>query len=324
MEFERSSVPVERILAEDTLFKISTGAASAELVASIRLIGLLNPPIIIARSGGFRIVSGFKRITALRQLGVSSIPVRLLDPGTEVENCIRIAIIENSSQRSLNLVEQANAVGLLATFITDARQVADAACSVGLSVNTGMAKKLKKLAAMEDTLKTGVLDGTIALPVAIQIHDMKDAAATQTLGALLKELGLSLNRQREMLEWIASICRRDDISVSQLLASEEIANCLRDPNLDRRQKGQLVRKYLKTTRYPTIQSHEKRFDDIVKKLTLAKGTFLTPPPHFESPSYCLRFEFSSYDELLEKLKQFEKITKSELIASLWDDPGDFR
>lgn len=324
MEFERCSVPVERILAEDTLFKISTGGASAELVASIQLIGLLNPPIIIARPGGFRIVSGFKRIAALRQLGVSSIPVRLLNPGTEFENCIRIAIIDNSSQRSLNLVEQANAVGLLATYITDAQQLADVACSVGLSVNPGMANKLKKLAAMEDTLKTGVLEGTIALPVAIQVHDMKDATATQALGVLLKELGLSLNRQREMLEWIASICRRDDISVSQLLATEKIANCLRDPNLDRRQKGQLIRKYLKMCRYPTIQSYEKRFNDIVKKLPLAKGTCLTPPAHFESPSYCLRFEFSSFDELLEKLKEFEKITKSEILKSLWGDPGDSR
>jgi ParB family transcriptional regulator, chromosome partitioning protein len=321
---EYSSVPIEQILAKDTLFKISTGSASAELVASIRLIGLLNPPILIACSGDFRIVSGFKRIAALRQLGISSIPARLLDPGTPVENCIRIAIIENSSQRSLNLVEQANAIGLLATFCTDAQQLADAACSAGLSVNPGMAEKLNKLAGMEAPLKAGVLDGTVALPVAIQIHDMKDAATTQAIGTLLKHLGLSLNRQREILEWIVSICRRDAISVAQLLMTEEIVNCMQDTNMDRRQKGQLIRKCLKTRRYPTIQSYENRFDGIVKKLKLAKGTSLIPPPHFENPSYGLRFEFRNYHELLRKLKEFEKIIKSEILKSLWDDPSDFR
>jgi ParB family chromosome partitioning protein len=321
MEY-RGSVPVERILAEDTMFKISTGAASAGLVESIRLVGLLNPPILIECSGGFRIVSGFKRIATLRQLDIGSMPARLLDPTTTVERCIRIAIIENSSQRQLNLVEQANAIGLLATFCVDAQQLVDTACSAGLSVNPDMAGKLKKLADMEAPLKKGVLGGTIALPVAIQIHDMKDAVDRQTIGTLLKELGLSLNRQREMLEWIVSISRRDDISVTQLLMTEEIVNWMQDPNRDRRQKGQLVRKYLKTRRYPTIQSYEKRFDDIVKKLKLAKGTFLIPPPHFESPSYGLRFEFRDYHELLRKLKEFEKITKSEILKSLWNDPDD--
>jgi hypothetical protein len=123
MEFEHRSVPVERILSEDTLFKISTGKTSEALVASIRLVGLLNPPILIACAGGFRIVSGFKRIAAMRQLNSNDIPARLLNPGAAAEYCIRIAIIENSSQRSLNLVEQANAVGLLATFHADSRLV---------------------------------------------------------------------------------------------------------------------------------------------------------------------------------------------------------
>ena len=319
-----SSVPVERILVEDSFFKISTGAVPDELVASIRLFGLLTPPIIIERPNGFRIVSGFKRVDALRQLGNNNIPARLLDPDTTVENCIRIAIIENSSQRSLNLVEQANAVALLSTSLAGTRQLADAACSVGVSVNPGMAEKLKKLAAMEDTLKTGVLDGTIALPVAIQIQAMADPVATVALGQLLKELKLSLNRQREILEWIVSICRRDDVTVSQLLASEKIANCLLDPKLDRRQKGQMIRKYLRTSRYPTIQAHEKRFDGIVKKLALAKGTVLTAPPHFESPNYSLRFEFGSYDELRQRLEEFEKIVESEALKPIWDDPGDSR
>jgi ParB family chromosome partitioning protein len=322
MEFERNSVPVERIIAEDTRFKVSTGSASTELMASIQLVGLLNPPILIPCSGGFRIVSGFKRIAALRQLGVGSISARLLDPGTPVESCIRIAIIENTSQRSLNLVEQANAVGLLATLLANTQKLADAACSVGLSVNPNMAEKLKKLAGMDDILKAGVLDGSIAFPVAIQIGDMKDPISAQALGALLKELGLSLNRQREMMEWIISICRRDDVSVIQLLTSSAIVNCLQEPNLDRRQKGQWIRKYLKTRRYPAIQAHEKRFGDIVQRLSLAKGTFLDAPAHFESPTYSLRFEFSSRHELRNKLQELEKIIHSNILESLWGDPTD--
>jgi hypothetical protein len=127
-----------------------------------------------------------------------------------------------------------------------------------------------------------------------------------------------------MLEWITSICRRDDVTVSQLLATEEIANCLLDSGLDRRQRGQMIRIYLKTCRYPAIQAYEKRFDGIVKKLALAKGTVLGAPPNFESPNYSLRFEFGSYDELRKKLEEFEKIIESETLKSIWNTPGDSR
>jgi ParB family transcriptional regulator, chromosome partitioning protein len=320
MEFKPGTIPIERILTEDTMFKISTGNASAELVESIRLIGLLNPPILIACGAGLRIVSGFKRIAALQQIGIGRVSARILDPATAIDCCIRIAIIENSSQRSLNLLEQAHAIALLAMCYTDAHQLADAACSAGLSVNVGMADKLKKLAGMASLLKMGVLAGTIALPVAIQLHDMNDEETTLAIGTLLQDLGLSLNRQRELLEWIVAICRRDDITASQLLETEEIDFCMQDIDADRRQKGQSIRKYLKSRRYPTIQHHENLFAAIVNKLKLTKGTLLIAPLHFESPAYSLKFEFKNDHELNQRLNEFERIVKSGVLQSLWDDP----
>jgi hypothetical protein len=324
MEYKQDTVPVERILTEDTMFKISTGTASAELVASIRLVGLINPPIVIAYSDGFRIVSGFKRIAALQQMGIDHIPVRILDPATKTDCCIRIAIVENSTQRSLNLLEQAQVVALLATCYTDIHQLADAACATGLSVNADMAKKLSKVAVMAPLLKMGVLDGTIAMPVAILLHDMNDGEVASAIGTLLKELGLSLNRQRELLEWITAICRRDDITVSELLAAEEISRCVQDTNTDRRQRGLQIRNYLRTRRYPTIQHHENMFAGLVNKLKLKRGTLLMAPKYFESPVYSLKFEFKHEHELHQKLDEFKRIVKSGALQSLWDDCDDSR
>jgi ParB family chromosome partitioning protein len=319
MEYKPGTVPIERILTEDTKFRISTGAASAELVASIRLVGLINPPILIGCSDGFRIVSGFKRVAALRQIGIDRIQARILDSATKMDGCIRLAIIENSTQRPLNLLEQAHAIALLATGHTDPHQLADAACSAGLSVNAEMADKLNRLASMAPLLKLGVLNGTIALPVAMQLHGMKDGEVALAIGTLLKELGLSLNRQRELLEWIIAICRRDDITVSQLLEVEEIRRCMLDANTDRRQKGQLIRNYLRARRYPTIQRHENLFAGIVNQLRLKKGTLLIAPQHFESPAYSLKFEFKNNHELHQKLDEFKRIVKSGALQSLWDD-----
>ena len=171
--------------------------------------------------------------------------------------------------------------------------------------------------ALDPLLKSGVLDGAIALPVALQLHEWRDSAAVRALGTLLMELGLSLNRQREMLEWIVSICRRDDLTPLQLVMSKDIEKIRRNMELDRRQKAQIIRDYLKKRRYPTIADIEKRFSDIVRKLKLESGTSLIPPPHFESPTYSLKFEFNNQSEMSEKLKEFEQVVKSEKLAALW-------
>jgi len=322
MEFEHRFVPFERIDTEDTLFRISTGSVSAGLVESIQQIGLLNPPILIRCPKGYRIVSGFKRISACRKTGAGGLAVRILDPAAAIERCIQIAIADNTSQRSLNLVEQAHAVALLSSVCTGYTQLAEAANLAGLSINPDMAAKLKSLAQMDPLLKSGVLDGSIALPVALQLHEMDDAAAVQAVGSLLRELGISLNRQREMLEWIISICRRDDMAPAQLLAADGIVDLRRNKDLDRRQKGQLIRTYLKKRRYPTILRYERRFAAIIHRLKLTQGTCLIAPQHFESPTYSLKFEFKNQSELSAKLKEFENIVKSDKLAALWSELDD--
>jgi len=319
MEYRCGLVPLDRIHSEDTQFKISTGAVSAALVESIKQIGLLNPPALLASSSGYRIVSGFKRIEACRKIAIGSIVARFLDPVASLERCIQIAIVDNTSQRPLNLVEQAHAVALLSSFYSDSTQLVSAANFVGLSINRDLADKLRKLAEMDPQLKLGVLDGSIALPVAIHLNDMNDVAAARALGILLRELGLSLNRQREILEWAVSICRRDHIAPTELLAAEDIVRCRQDKDLDRRQKGQLIREYLKKHRYPTILRYEQRFANTVHRLKLSHGTSLIAPPHFESSIYGLKFDFKNQRELADKLQEMEKIVKSEILQIFWDD-----
>ncbi len=319
MEFKLSTIAIERINTYDTRFKISTGAASAALVDSIKHLGLINPPILSALNDGYRIISGFKRIEAWRQVSADGITARIVDPCASLERCIHIAIMDNSLQRSLNIVEQAHAVALLALLSYDSHKLPEVARTVGLAVNQAMAAKLKILAGMDQLLKSGVLDGSIALPVALQLHELQDTDASEALAVLMRELGLSLNRQREIMEWVVSICRRDDIVPRKLLAADEIVRCRQNKDLDRRQKTQLIRDYLKRRRFPTITGYERRFEETVQRLKLAKGTCLIPPPHFESATYCLRFEFRDQKELSIRLQEIEKMAKSEIMQKFWDD-----
>jgi ParB family transcriptional regulator, chromosome partitioning protein len=319
MEFNYQPVRLDRINTGNTQFRISTGAASAELVASIGQVGLINPPILKEEIDGYNIVSGFKRIEACRQLKMAEVFARILDAGLEMDRCIQIAIADNSSHRALNIIEQSRAVELLSGYHAGLGQLVSAAESAGLSINPDMAAKLRKLAVMNDLLKTGLLNGAIALPVALQLHDMDDPAFCGTLAQLLIELGLSLNRQREICEWIVAICRRDGMTAAQLLSINAIKSRLQNGDLDRRQKAQAIRNELKKIRYPNMVRFERRFSDIVEKLNLPKGTWLTAPQHFESPIYSLKLDFQCGQDLADKVTEIENLAQSKLLDTLWRD-----
>ena len=68
---------------------------------------------------------------------------------------------------------------------------------VPVVVNRELATKLMQVDQMPTALKEGLIAGCVALPIALRLHQMSDTEAGAALCALLNELDLSLNRQRE-------------------------------------------------------------------------------------------------------------------------------
>ena len=117
--YKYQNVRLSRIDIDDATFLISTSSDLEALLNSIRQFGLLNPPLLIPAGDKLVIVSGFQRIRACKMLGLDTITARMLDNDVERLKCIQWAIIDNTAQRQLNVVEQARALWLLATTITD-------------------------------------------------------------------------------------------------------------------------------------------------------------------------------------------------------------
>lgn len=319
MEFRYQSVRIDSIHCEDIRFKITAYADPTFLCQSIRQFGIINPPVLLEDTSGYRIVCGFNRLSACQQLKLTEIYCRILDADTPLDRCICMAIADNASRRSLNLIEQARAIALLGSCHPDMLELIDTANKLGLTVNKEMIGKLLQVDGMNGLMKTGIAQGSIALPVALQLQSISDASFSNELAALLLELDLSLNRQREMLDWIVSICRRDSIHPSQLLSIGSIQSIRTDHTIDRREKGRHLRDKLRKIRFPAITNHENRFAETVARLKLAKGTHLIAPQHFESPYFSLKFDFQNRQELSDKLREFDRLSKSNIIDSLWQD-----
>ncbi len=324
MEFNKTrfdSINIGELDLEDQRYRISTGGPSEAMVASIKLAGVVSPPIVFPRKlegPTFTVVSGFKRLIACRELGLKEAVVKIVPAKTTQSQLARIAIIDNMMHRDLNFVEQARMIRLLDPLHHDPAELCREANQLGIAVNVKMLEKLRSVNKMGVLLQDALIRGVIALPVALQIAEMDDGATADRVTTLLGRLGLGLNRQRELLEWLVGISRREAISIPSLLKEDEIEDILRDDDMDRGERGRRLRQCLKRRRYPELTEAENRFRRAVRAFKLEPGIQLHCPPHFEGQNYSLKIDFKHQQDLISKYRNLESVVTSTKMASLWD------
>lgn len=320
MEFKSAfeTVPIQKIDLNDCRYRLSTSGPSTSLVASVDALGVVTPPKIIPIKKSYSIVSGFKRIMACNQLGVKKTPAQILDPNLPSEQCIHTSIAENAFTRPLNLVEQSHAIRMLDSLYKDQARLCRAATFLGLRVNPEMVNKLRTVGEMHSVLQGALINGHVALPMALRLYEMDDEWTANRITKIFSEIGLGLNRQREFLDWLVEIARRDATSILFIIDEGPISDILKDDDLDRKQKGRLVRQFLKEKRYPEMSKADRQFSDALKRLRLEKGVRLKAPAFFESQTYCLKIDFNNYEELVSKYRNLEGVVSSNRMKWILD------
>ena len=122
----------------------------AELAKSIRNEGLQNPPMVQKESkNSYLLMSGQRRLAALKRIGAKKIPVLLLTQNTkyDLENAKAASVVENLHRNKMNTKDMTQACVFLAESVGKAK----AAQSLGISQQT--LKKYLGFAAVPDRLR---------------------------------------------------------------------------------------------------------------------------------------------------------------------------
>ncbi len=108
------AVDLKSIDPDDATFRLSYGFDLEPLKESIRRIGLINPPLLRKRPDGrYQIVSGYRRFSASRELGIYSMHCRMVPPETSDEACLLLSLYDNSAHREFNPIEKSLALNRL-------------------------------------------------------------------------------------------------------------------------------------------------------------------------------------------------------------------
>ncbi|MBQ9029437.1 ParB/RepB/Spo0J family partition protein [Candidatus Saccharibacteria bacterium] len=130
--------------------------ALAELAASIKEHGVLQPLVVVEEGGKYVIVAGERRWRAAKMAGLKKLPaiVRTIDS----QNRLELSIIENAQREDLNPIELATAYAKLKTqFNMSAKDIAD---RVGKSESAVM--NTMRLLNLPDTAKKAMMEHNLS------------------------------------------------------------------------------------------------------------------------------------------------------------------
>ena len=151
ISYKLKEIPVKQIKVwKEAQARTLDREGISELAKSIKSEGLLNPPLVQKESKNtYLLMSGQRRLAALKRLGAKKIPVHLITKKTEydLENAKAASVVENIHRNDMNHKEIADAC----KFLTEQVGKSSASKSMGMSLST--LNKYLGFAGVPDKLK---------------------------------------------------------------------------------------------------------------------------------------------------------------------------
>jgi ParB family chromosome partitioning protein len=166
--------------------------AMAELVTSIREVGVLQPIVVRELTpGSYQLIMGERRLRAGREVGLSRIPAIIR--ATEDDALLRDALLENLHRQQLNPLEEAAAYSqLLEEFGTTHEQLAE---RIGRS--RSHISNTIRLLGLPPTVQRRVAAGVLSAGHARALLALPDPDAQERLAARIVAEGMSVRATEE-------------------------------------------------------------------------------------------------------------------------------
>ena len=167
--------------------------ALQELVASIKEIGILQPPVVRKNGARYELIMGERRFRASKLAGLKRIPVIIRQtPNNEL---LREALIENIHRSQLNALEEGAAYSQLLNDFNCTQDELAKKLGRSRTVITNMMRLLN----LPTSVQQKVAAGTISAGHARALLGLSDAAAIEKLANRIVAEGLSVRTVEEII-----------------------------------------------------------------------------------------------------------------------------
>jgi ParB family transcriptional regulator, chromosome partitioning protein len=165
-----------------------------ELIASIKEIGILQPPVVRqTKPGKYELIMGERRFRAAKAAGLTSIPVIIRQ--TPDNELLREALIENIHRSQLNALEEAAAYSQL---LTDFNCTHDE-LAVKLGRSRPLISNTIRLMNLPPSVQQKLAAGVLSAGHARALLGLSDAGSIEKLAARIVSEGLSVRATEEII-----------------------------------------------------------------------------------------------------------------------------
>jgi len=168
--------------------------ALEELIASIKEIGILQPPVVRQKTPGkYELIMGERRFRAAKAAGLKTIPVIIRQ--TPDNELLREALIENIHRSQLNALEEAAAYSQLLTDFNCTHE--ELAQKLGRS--RPLISNTIRLMNLPTSVQQKLASGVLSAGHARALLGLSDAATIEKLAARIVSEGLSVRATEEII-----------------------------------------------------------------------------------------------------------------------------
>jgi hypothetical protein len=300
----------------------SFGFDLTRLKKSIQAIGLVNAPVLIRKMEGkggerFDVISGFRRISALRSLSFNSVSCRILPSNISALECLQLNIHENLISRQFNPVE----VGMALKRLTEHTSVDNVLKRymplMGLPSHEGTLQLFLRIEAdFENLPKMLLADGSLSMKAAKLMAELK-SAERELFCRYFSAVHFSKNQQTQFIDLVVDLSHMENISAIRLLTEPGLTALREDPQMNSPQKAHAIMTALRRRRLPRLTDAENRFKKELQSLSLPSKTHIHAPPFFEGAGYRLEMNFENGKELKKKLEALMENEKLSAFRDPW-------
>ena len=288
-------ISIKEIDFENETFRISEEFISAPLTDSIREIGQLNPVVLLKSNLQYRIVCGFRRLNALRQLNTQSVFARI--PGNGSSGSLEffdLALWDNLSHRQLDPLEKARVLYKLKNDfgVSDWMLIRNYLARMGLKPHKQVLRAHMVLHASHPDFRRHFKEGRLT-QASMEYISTVPSSSRETIASLFDKIRLSASLQRKFFGLLDDLAAITGAEPGKPLEEPQVREVLNKPRLSPAQRGEKVYAILYRLRYPRVAQAEKLFMERRQSLGLPGSIRITADPFFETPD--LDVGFNAHD-----------------------------
>jgi ParB family transcriptional regulator, chromosome partitioning protein len=169
-------------------------AALAELAASIKAAGIIQPIIVRQVAGGYELIAGERRLQAAKLAGLTTIPavVRTVDSASQAQ----MALIENIQRKDLNPIERAAGYKAIIQLLG----LTQAELAQRMGEDRSSVANFLRLLELPEAVRQMIFDGRLSFGHAKLLAGRPDPVEQERLANLVLTQGLSVRNLERMVQ----------------------------------------------------------------------------------------------------------------------------